>query len=258
MGYVDFESDGVDYRLFYVTHLGHNKKNTFDGLDAVVFETGSFNQIPDYTKVTEGSAVFNNLDEINENNISLYSVDNKGRNSLINFATNFGHFIPLGAIAYGISNLAGAGDDTAAYIGSGTIVGQCANYAIPVLFNNGISKFFAKISSALSLIRQGPREELRNALTAKKIKKGVVPHLLEQYPDRFLNQNPRIGIMYGSAHSGIKECLESDLRTNFSLGLHKNYGMRFILDKDTLTDIVEYKVNKNGDLNYNIMKVELI
>ncbi|MBA3064326.1 hypothetical protein FP803_02715 [Candidatus Woesearchaeota archaeon] len=200
----------------------------------------------------------NYLKEIREREIPIYSVDNKGRGKLLFIATCVTHFLIPPIIAYGVLKLAGADGDTASNVASYTLWGEGALFVLPSFLGNNISKFFAKINSILSLIRQTPDIELRNALTARKIKKGVVPHLLEKYPKRFSNKSPKIGIIYGAAHTGIKECLESDSRAGFSLGLHKHYGLKFILDKNILNDVYEYHLNKGGPTTYDRFQVELI
>ncbi len=258
MSYVDFESDGVEYRLILSRH-NSKRKEPIDGLDALVVESGSMYQGDYYAyNLTNNPELSNYLEEIANREIPVYSVDNKGRSLLLNTATIMGHFYAPFPMVYGISRLAGADDHTANYITLGTLWAELAIIALPAFLGNGISKFFAKVNSVLSLLRQSPREELRNALTARKIKKGIVPHLTEQYPERFDSRKPKIGIIYGAAHSGIKECLESDLRSSVSLGLHRYYGLRFILDRKTLRDFYEYRLDKGGNVTYQRLQVESI
>ena len=257
MSFIDFESDGVDYRLILSRHWS-KRKEPIDGLDALVVETGSIDPADVHAHTTEHIEISKYLEEIAEREIPVYSVDNEGRSFLLNMATSVGHLFALPMMAFGISKLAGADNDTAYNIALGTAYAEIAIIALPSFLGNGISKFFAETNSDLSFVRQAPREELRNALAAKKIKKGVVPHLLEQYPERFQERNPRIGIIYASSHSGIKECLESDSRTNFSLGFHRHYGLRFVLDRNTLRDFYEYRLNTDGGVNYQKLQVKSI
>ena len=235
MSYIDFESDGVEYRLILSRH-GSKSKEPITVLDALVFETGNVNHVPNAPYITLSDYVT----EIKENSIPIYSVDNNIRNPLLPPITHVVHSLLPPAIAYGISKLVGVDNNTAYYIALGTLFGETVIGILPSFLGNGVSKIFAKINSALSLVKQSPIEELRNALVAKKIKEGVIPHLLKQYPERFQERNPRIGIIYGSGHSGIKECLESDLRTGFSLKLHRHYGLRYVLDTSSLRDFYEY------------------
>ncbi len=257
MAYIDFESNGIEYRLILSIH-GTKRKEPIDGLDALVVETGSINQ-EDYTYyLTKEPMLSNYLEEIREKGIPIYSVDTNYRSESLEMPTFFAHMLIPPVVAYGVSRLVGADNNTASCVAFYTAFAELA-IMLPLSFlDSGISKSFAKINSFLSLIRQAPIEELRNALTAKKIKKGVVPHLLEKYPERFSDKPPKIGIIYGSAHSGIKGCLESDLRAGFSLGLHRYYGLKFILDKNTLNDVYEYHLNRDGPTTYNKFQVESI
>lgn len=257
MSYIEFKTSGVEYRLILSRHRT-KRKEPIDGLDALVVESGQIEQEDYAGRLTKDPELANYLEEIAKRNILIYSVDNKGRSYSLHMATDFGHMLVPPLMAYGISKLAGADNYTAYNIALGTFWVEMTIIAAPSYLGNGISKFFARINSALSLVRQAPREELRNALSAKKIKEGVVPRLLEQYPERFQERNPRIGIIYGAGHSGIKECLESDLRTGFSLGLHKYYGLRFILDRDTLRDFYEYRLNGDGSVNYQKLQVKSV
>jgi len=259
MAYIDFESDGIEYRLILVEH-GTKIKEPMDGLDALVVETGSIDQEEYAYYLTKEIELANYLKEIRERGIPIYSVDNKGkcRRDLLSMATDVTHFLIPPIIAYGVSKLAGADDNTSSCVALYTTFAELAIISLPSFLGNRISKFFAKMNSFLSLIRQSPIEELRNALTARKIKKGVVPHLLEKYPERFSDKSPKIGIIYGAAHSGIKECLENDLRAGLSLRLHKYYGLKFILDKNTLNDVYEYHLNKDDFTTYNRFQVESI
>lgn len=256
MSYIDFESEGIEYRLILSRHKS-KRDEPIDGIDALVVETGL---IPpeNAESILYCKELFNYLSEIQERKIPLYSVDNKGRNSWLVYGAIFGHRFAYPVMVYLVSKLIGADNTTANLMALGTTCGETAFAVLPSFLGNGISKFFAKINSVLSFIRQSPIEELINALTAKKIKKGVVPHLIEKYPDRFQERNPRIGIIYGSAHSSIKECLENDLRTNISLGLHRHYGLKFILDRGTLRDFYEYKLNSWGRIDYQKLQVESI
>lgn len=257
MSYIDFEADKVDYRLILSRHWS-KRKEPIDGLDALVVESGSIEQ-GDYAEyLTNDPELANYLEEIADRNIPVYSVDNKGKSFLLDMAIVVGHLLISPAMAYGVSKLAGADDDTAYNIALGITCGEMAIIVLPSFLGNGISKFFAKANSFMSLLRQAPTEELRNALTARKIKKGVVPHLAEQYPEQFDSRNPRIGIIYGAGHSGIKECLESDLRSSVSLGLHRHYGLRFILNRNTLRDFYEYRLDNGGKVTYQKLQIESI
>ncbi len=254
MSYLDFENEGVKYRLILSRH-GSKRKEPIDGLDALVIETGQVNPKRDIRGKEE---LYNYFKEIQEKQIHLFSVDNKGRSLWANMTTSVGHIFTYPAIAYAISKLAGTDHDTAFNIGIGAAYGELAIMALPSYLDNSISKIFAKANSVLSLFRQAPREELRNAISARKIKKGVVPYLLKKYPDRFEEGKLKIGIIYGSGHSGIKECLESDLRSSLSLALHKHYGLSFILDKKTLKDFYEYKLDNFGNFSYQKLQVHSI
>ncbi len=256
MSLIDFKSDGIEYRLILYAH-GFGIKESLDGIDALVVETGPTDQ-RDFANSLTKPELADYLTEIRKNGAPIYSVDNKGRDFLLNDATSLAHMYIPPIMAYGVSKLVGADVNAALIIALCTTAGELASMALPSFLGNGTSKFFAKINSYFSMLRQAPREELRNALLARKIKKGVLPHLRENYADRFTDRAPRIGIIYGSAHSGIKECLKSDLRAGVSLGLHKYYGLRFVLDRHTLNDCSVYSLNENGSVGFQRFQVESI
>ncbi|MBI5066210.1 hypothetical protein HZA97_08295 [Candidatus Woesearchaeota archaeon] len=114
-----------------------------------------------------------------------------------------------------------------------------------------------KMISLSSLVQQAPRNELRNAMTAAKIKHGVIPRLREKYADKFQNRPPKVGIIYGAMHAGIKECLESKTRTNFTLALQKFYGRKFFTDQETLEDVTEYLIDENNYVTWETFKANL-
>lgn len=99
--------------------------------------------------------------------------------------------------------------------------------------------------------------ELRNAITAKKIKEGVIPRLKKLYKNKYKKEGLKIGILYGAGHAGIKECLESESRTNLSLWLHKYYGLSFF-DKETVNNFWEYQINKGGNVTCQKYECKII
>ena len=96
----------------------------------------------------------------------------------------------------------------------------------------------AKFNSFISLIQQSPANELRNAVSPKKIKYGVVPRLKEKFPEK---QDLKIGLLYGAFHTGIQECLENDKRTEFTLNFHKRTTIPLYFRKE-INDIYEYDI----------------
>lgn len=266
MSYLDFQSDGIEYRLMLTTH-DTIRKEPLDGLDALVVETGATGQEMYADCLSSDPGLRNYLDEIGEKGIVLYSVDSKASDHsedggyLKGVVSCAAHLIALPLAIGGLSRFVGVDEIPSFLVGVSIIYGQAAIMGTLGLANgvklNNASKLLAKANSYLSLLRQCPIEELRNALAARKIKEGVVPHLQEKYPKRFSTRRPRIGILYGAAHTGIQECLKSEARADFTLRLHQWYGLRFALDRSTLEKVTAYELGKDGTVQYEQFKVEL-
>ncbi len=256
MSYVDFHTKGVDYRIILCAHYVPLNEQ-IKGLDALVVETSSLDHSTFGPQIISRPELTNYVDYLRDNNIPIYSVDNKGnKNEKLNFFSNFPHFfLPCFAAGYAAKYF-GVSDAELIALGTllaqvlpGIIVGFSGNKKAPAILR--------KMISLSSLVQQAPRNELRNAIAAAKIKHGVIPRLREKYSDRFQNRPPRVGIIYGAMHAGIKECLESKTRTNLSFALHKFYGRKLFTDQKTLDNVTEYLIDENNYVTWETFKANI-
>lgn len=255
MSYVDFEVDGIEYRLILSKH-GSERDEPVEGLDAIVKETCNAYDSYNFNLMFHSDPELDNYyDLIKEKKIPVYSVDNLKTNNYVRFGMGLLSLMHLEIPIIGLSTLAYlTGVMNTSFVNFyGIAVGALI---LRTLIPNPLSTShveqnklltgLSKINSCLTFIEQDPITELRNALAAKKIKKGVVPRLLSKNPEKFSRQQPKIGIIYGAAHSGIKECLQNDWRTEFTLKLHKYYGIPLIFEKESMSDIYEMHITEDN------------
>lgn len=256
MSYIDFQHDGIEYRL--ITELHYTKRNEpIDDLDALVIETGTLDQEKNPRILLEEQTPFlanfpgSTREVLRERGFRIYSVDARLRLPYVFAIANMGlHFTVPPALAYGTAKLFDAEEETAQMIQEVTANVQLIN--VMPFFLLGISskqmgplsKGLSKLNSYFSFFRQSPIEEYRNAIAAKKIKEGVVPRIREWVKE---DRPLRIGINYGILHTGIKECLESDARVSCTLALQKWYG-RFLVDNTALNTIYEYNLEPRSGI----------
>lgn len=248
MSYIDFQHDGIEYRL--ITEFHYTKRNEpIEDLDALVIETGTLHQEKIPKILLEEQTPFlaefpeSTREALRERGFRMYSVDARLRLPYVFAMANMGlHFTFPPTLAYGTAKLFDAEEETAQMIQEITANIQLINLMPFFLLGisskqmGPLSKGLSKLNSYFSFLRQSPVEEYRNAIAAKKIKEGVVPRIREWMKE----ERPlRIGIKYGILHTGIKECLESDARVSYTLGLQEWYG-RFLMDKNSLNSFYEY------------------
>ncbi len=258
MSYLEFEAKGIEYRLILTTH-GTVRKEPIDDLDAIVFETGRVppNRFEAALKLGIMPELQNYMDTITEKPIPIYSVEIAARWNypILYNPTVISHLLSRSFPSAALYGLCSALSQNVPSLYTFLVGGMALQLWLPLILtldNNKITKIAGKINSCLSFISQSPIEELRNASCARKTKKGVVPKLLKDNPKKFQKKSPRIGLIYGAAHSGIKECLLSDLRTAITLNLNRVYGIPLFFRKKELNDIYEYRVGQpkgcSGDI----------
>lgn len=248
MSYIDFQHDGIEYRLIAEVH--YTKRNEpIEDLDALVIETGTMNQEKCPKILLEEQTPFladfpeSTREVLRERGFHIYSVDARLRLPYVVVIANMGmHFAVPPYMAYGAAKLFDADEETAQRIKEVTGNVQLAN-VLPFLLLGisgqqigPLSQGLSKLNSYWSFLRQSPVEEYRNAIAAKKIKEGVVPRVRKRVKE---DRPLKIGIKYGMLHTGIRECLENDARVSYTLGLQKWYG-RFLMDKNSLNSFYEY------------------
>lgn len=85
-----------------------------------------------------------------------------------------------------------------------------------------------------------PQMELRNAISARKIEEYVVPELQQQ-----LGRNPKILLIYGAGHSGLKEDLQHKKLRDFYISLYSALGFLGI-DITDLNVVTNLSIDENG------------
>lgn len=258
MSYAEFTIDDVTCRL--ILELHRTKRNEpLEDLDALVIETAVLDPANVASVLTKNSSILTSLPHIQEEKIPIYSVDISLKNGLFERYLPFifiysniihSYILPFFLISIAAS-FCGAENKTALSI----MAGMAAVDKFISLFlgyskdkdNNNLITVVRPMISYLSFLYQSPVVELRNAIAAKKIKEGVIPRLKELYKDKYKKGVLKIGIIYGAGHAGIKECLESESRTNVSLWLHRYYSIPF-LDRETLNNFWEYRINAEGNV----------
>lgn len=107
--------------------------------------------------------------------------------------------------------------------------------------NKVMSNFAGKLISDLEYILQDKIVEARNAINAEKIEEFVVPRIRNISG----KEKPRIGMIYGAGHIGLKEDLQSKKRRSFTLWNWRNLNFK----KWGGFDLEE--LNKIYEANYN-------
>jgi len=266
MGYLDFTADGVDYRLILVKDIFKKRNEPLEGLDALVLDS-NLSFVNDTESILIGNKLlFEYKDNLMELGIPIYTV-NPERKQLDGKKENFRDFIEIvhkfagagiGAIAL---TKIGIGIDTIMILGA---IGAFNFLKNPMFGDEILDTRFSKIAytnqasrlakSYYDLVMQEPRVELINAITALKIKYGVIPNLIEKNPEEYEQRNPRVALIYRGKHRGLKECIQNDGRSIFSINLHRFYGIPMFLDRDKILDIQEYRINEDYSVTRSTFK----
>ena len=249
MTYTEFSTKNADYILQLGIHGRENNHSVyrFKGIDALVLENSRFEQISPLAYIDDpqyGHAVNHCI----KKEIPIFNTDaeSKFNREYLNF---FGEFYAIMAL------------------GTNLIPTFPLNFLAPaslLLFDWKITKtaslnkdslgnFSEKIISNKNYLLQNPLVEGRNAINAKKIEEFVAPILKDR-----LKRRPKIGMIYGAAHAGIKHDLQSR-RRNFTLWNWKklNFSEFSGFDKKNLNKVFEVKYqDKLLYLDYSITEYE--
>ena len=228
MSYTDFSTKNADYRLILSMHLKKNKESV-KGLDAIVLE-GADGTIAGtleggFFGNMYGTAQYLHLIKTAEKEkITLYNADVMPRIflALIEIVA-FGNFYP-------------------------GVVPSFLNF---VFYPAAITSFFkGKTLPGLTdyvglptWLIQGAIMELRNAICARKTEEFIAPREKEK-----LGRKPKIGIVYGAMHAGIKLDLKYKKMRDFTIWNHKklNFKEYFGLSKKGVNE----SLNKVEEANY--------
>jgi|GEM_PF-4779569 len=101
-------------------------------------------------------------------------------------------------------------------------------------------ELLARLNSLRMHLIPTPQFELRNAISARKIEQYVVPELQHQ-----LGREPKIVLVYGAGHSGLKEDLQHPRLRDFYLALYSAMGFPGI-DKTYLDTVTNLSIGQDG------------
>lgn len=212
MAYMDFSTKRADY-LFEVVNRGYVRRDIrkFDGIDALVIECG-LHPLEEVNR-RRLAGVHDVIDYCATINKPVYSVDPD--NTILGVVRGFpGIYLTLPVVPLEL------------YYG----------------FSKGrVHKLSEKIIADYLYTLQCPLIAARNAISAKKIEEYVV----ERVKDESNIIKPRIGIVYMSGHIGLKKCILSKKRREFTINHYKkwNFSPFSGLKKHTLNTIVRAEFN---------------
>lgn len=106
------------------------------------------------------------------------------------------------------------------------------------------SSVLERFLSGSTFLLQDPIVEGRNAINALKIEEFVAPYLAEMIG----KERPRIGMVYGTGHIGLKRDLQSKRRRDFTLFNwgSLNFGRWAGFEKDSLNRVYEARAHGPG------------
>ncbi|MBU4502359.1 MAG: hypothetical protein KKA79_07205 [Nanoarchaeota archaeon] len=213
MVYMEFSTDKADYVFQGGNHSNPNYQNVFDGVDALVIETGKITL--DELVLFYHPQMAVPVQHCANTKVPVYSADvdltRKGyqRHDWNMFFQSFALMPFWGFILYKSLKYAFSEEKI-----DGKIPKWISNY-----------HFFV----------QDPIIEGRNAINAKKIEEFIVPMVAQESG----NIKPKIGMVFGAGHISLRYNLESKKRRNFTLKNWEkfNFGRYAGFDKDYL-DVV--------------------
>lgn len=219
MAYTEFSTADADYLLQLGSHFKQNTHHVFEGIDALVIETGA--NIPCHSIL---SALQTHpqmslpVTYCRENNIPLYMTDNAC--TKLAFARQIlGMFFqgPLLPIISSYSNS-----------------------------DKKMNDLWERIYADYDFILQNPLSQGRDALNARKIEEFVVPQLRE----RSGKVHPKIALVFGSMHIGLKYHLKSKQRRDATLWNWRNlnFGKYAGFNKKELNKVWEAGYDGNWKL----------
>lgn len=219
MAYTKFSTGKADY----VLQLGkrtENIQNLFEGIDALVTETGENKPEALYLWArTMGSRPDGKpIEYCRKNNIPIFMTDAP--------TTELGHYRCLL---------------------SGCIEMFLPPMLIPLFYhfsNKRVNKFLGRLHGDYTFILQSP-VEARNALNARKIEEFVVPRIKEILDKK----HPKIGIDFDAGHIGLEYHLKSKLRRDLTLWNWKNLNFSKYVGLD------KKQLNKVYEANYNMINI---
>src|SRR3989338_156199 len=275
MSSIEYSTENADYRQIYVVHTMPVKDSVFEGanfdsIDAVVLEANHseewFNKLwkSEYKKFHD--AVLQNAQRTGKPVYVTDVLTTSGGRGFEDVASLLPDFVGLIGVFDGVGKVKKQikekkemtrrqflkfwGVQTAkivggAYLGSDLV---CRNYVMQTGEN---PEFLARLNSSRMHLIPTPQFELRNAISARKIEEYIVPELRQE-----LGRNPRVVLVNGAGHSGLKEDLQHPKLRDFYIRLYSAMGFPGI-DTTYLDTVTNLSIDQNGQYSLRHRKTNL-
>ncbi len=221
MAYTTFSTGNADYVLQLGNHSFENKQvDIFEGIDALVIETGLV-PFPHLIKY-KYPQLHLPIEYCRVNEIPIFRTDTKPTRSGIE--RDFVSWALTGLISLPME--------------------LCAlNYSEE---EKEVNNYFLKMHAMMEFLYQNPIIEGRNAINARKTEEFVAPLMTER-----LERKPLLGLIFGAAHMGLKQDLQSKLRRDFTIWNWRN------LNFGKWAGFFEDELNLIEEANYNGKKWDI-
>lgn len=275
MSSVEYSTENADYRQVYAVHTMPVRDSVFDdknfdSVDAVVLE--AYHSEEWFEKLWKSGykkhhdAVFQNAQRTNKPVYVTDVLTTSGGMGFENVASLLPDFIGLIGVYDGVCKVKKQikekkemtrrqflkfwGAQTTKIVSGAYLVSDlvCRNYVIQTGEN---PEFLARLNSSRMHLIPTPQFELRNSVSARKIEEYIVPELQQQ-----LGRNPRVVLVYGAGHSGLKEDLQHQRLRNFYIGLYSAMGFPGI-DITYLDTVTNLSIDQNGQYSLKHRKANL-
>jgi len=221
MVFIEFSTENADYVLQGGYHKEFNRHNVFQDIDALVIETGN--------STLENLIVFGHpqmwiaVDYCGRKEIPIYGADVKLTKS---------------------GNTRDEISTTVRWLTVLPLIYEFSKGKKLALSYNKIKDKDIKFYSIYHNLIQDPACAGRNAINAKKIEEFIVPKVKKDTGKK----KPKIGLIYGASHLGLKHDLESKLRREITLFNWKylNFGKFSGFDLKNLDKVNEARFSSYG------------
>lgn len=271
---VEYSTQNADYRQVYTVHTMPIKdsvfeKGNFDSVDAVVLEAYHSEEWFDMLWKSEykkfHDAVLKNVQRTGKPVYVTDVMTTPGGRSFEDVATLLPDFFGLIGVVDGVSKVRNQrkemtrrkflkffGAQTTKVIGGAYLVGSDMVYGNYVMLTGETPEFLARLNSSRTHLIPTSQSELRNAISARKIEEFIVPELQQK-----LGRNPKVLLVYGAGHSGLREDLQRPKLRDFYIRLYSTMGFPGI-DTTYLDTITNLSIDQNGQYSLRHRKANLL
>ncbi|MEK6757955.1 MAG: hypothetical protein AABX88_02395 [Nanoarchaeota archaeon] len=211
MSYTEFSTENADYVLQLGNHIKKNDHNVFGGIDGLVVEIGNC----DFKEfIKKGHPQMDMPIQLcKENKIPIFGTD------IYSSFFSIIRDLPLDPLLI---------------------------LSLPIALYYGyskkrVNKFLGGVASTIEFFTQSPITTRRDAINARKIEEYIVPKIISG----FGKQRPKLGLVFGAAHMGLKEDLKYQFRRNLTIWNWRN------LNFGKNNSFVKENLNKVYEANYN-------